>query len=168
MFLSSLDEVKNKTQGFEVGGNVTSQSHLILEVKAGSLAAEGQAYSDAVKERWPRKWRLRRRSTRHLPSMFRSPWRILDSMSVRLWAGAGCRGDLYEFCDDDGHLRCSGRCVWKECRALFMAVYHTMRATADTMHNLLISCGSQRRTGGANPRNMFVTLVCMIIDPRQQ
>jgi len=52
MFLSSLDEVKNKTLGFEVGGNdYLTKPFEVLEVKARVRSLlKAKAYSDAVKE----------------------------------------------------------------------------------------------------------------------
>src|SRR5260221_5710045 len=52
MFLSSLEEVQNKTRGFEVGANdYLTKPFEILEVKARVKALlKAKAYSDAVKE----------------------------------------------------------------------------------------------------------------------
>jgi len=52
MFLSSLEEVQNKTRGFEVGGNdYLTKPFEMLEVKARVRSLlKAKAYSDAVKE----------------------------------------------------------------------------------------------------------------------
>src|SRR5438034_10768715 len=53
MFLSALEEVKNKAQGFEVGGNdYLTKPFEVLEVKARVRSLlKAKAYSDAVKEK---------------------------------------------------------------------------------------------------------------------
>ena len=54
MFLSSLEDVKDKTRGFEVGGNdYLTKPFEILEVKARVRSLlKAKAYADAVRRRW--------------------------------------------------------------------------------------------------------------------
>src|SRR6185503_12157294 len=62
MFLSALEEVKNKAQGFEVGGNdYLVKPFEILEVKARVRSLlKAKAYSDAAKEKLASELRIAR------------------------------------------------------------------------------------------------------------
>jgi sigma-B regulation protein RsbU (phosphoserine phosphatase) len=62
MFLSSLEEVQNKTRGFEVGGNdYLTKPFEMLEVKARVRSLlKAKAYSDAVKEQMASELRIAR------------------------------------------------------------------------------------------------------------
>ena len=62
MFLSALEDVKNKTQGFEVGGNdYLTKPFEVLEVKARVRSLlKAKAYADAVREAMARDLRIAR------------------------------------------------------------------------------------------------------------
>src|SRR3954454_19272517 len=62
MFLSSLDEVTNKTRGFEVGANdYLTKPFEVLEVKARVRSLlKAKAYADAVREAMARDLRIAR------------------------------------------------------------------------------------------------------------
>ena len=62
MFLSSLEDVKDKTRGFEVGGNdYLTKPFEMLEVKARVQSLlKAKAYADAVKEAMARDLRIAR------------------------------------------------------------------------------------------------------------
>src|SRR3954468_9063232 len=62
MFLSSLEDVKNKAQGFEVGGNdYVTKPFEILEVKARVRSLlKAKAYADAIREAMARDLRIAR------------------------------------------------------------------------------------------------------------
>ena len=62
MFLSALEEVKNKAQGFEVGGNdYLTKPFEVLEVKARVRSLlKAKAYADAVREALARDLRIAR------------------------------------------------------------------------------------------------------------
>src|SRR5262245_124943 len=62
MFLSALEEVKNKAEGFEVGGNdYLVKPFEVLEVKARVRSLlKAKAYSDAVKEKMASELRIAR------------------------------------------------------------------------------------------------------------
>ena len=62
MFLSALEDVKNKAQGFEVGGNdYLTKPFEVLEVKARVRSLlKAKAYADAVREAMTRDLRIAR------------------------------------------------------------------------------------------------------------
>ena len=62
MFLSSLEDVKNKAQGFEVGGNdYLTKPFEVLEIKARVRSLlKAKAYADAVREAMARDLRIAR------------------------------------------------------------------------------------------------------------
>ena len=62
MFLSSLEDVKDKTRGFEVGGNdYLTKPFEVLEVKARVRSLlKAKAYADAVREAMARDLRIAR------------------------------------------------------------------------------------------------------------
>ena len=86
MFLSSLEDVQNKTRGFEVGANdyLTKPFHM-LEVKARVRSLlKAKAYSDAVKEQIASELRVARDiQMGMLPHEFTALNRPTASASVR-------------------------------------------------------------------------------------
>jgi len=175
MFLSSLEEVQNKTRGFEAGANdYLTKPFEMLEVKARVRSLlKAKAYADAVKEKIAYDLRIAREIQMG----------ILPPDVAAVAAGTGLEahailqpaqavgGDLYEVLrTSDGKLvivvgDVSGKGIPA---ALFMAVTMTLvRAMAretDQPEEIL------RRVSDAlvqqNPRNMFVTLLCATYDPR--
>lgn len=174
MFLSSLDEVQNKTQGFEVGGNdYLTKPFEVLEVKARVRSLlKAKAYSDAIKEKMAAELRIAK-EIQHgiLPANVSETTRGTNlDVSAVLESAREVGGDLYEVLRlDDGRVLVavgdvSGKGIPA---ALFMAVTTTLlRSMArqysrpeDIMRQVNDALASQ------NPRGMFVTLLCMIVDP---
>ncbi len=174
MFLSSLEEVKNKTLGFEVGGNdYLTKPFEILEVKARVRSLlKAKAYSDAVKERIAAELAIARDIQlgilpRDIAACVADAG--LDVCAI-LEPAREVGGDLYEVLRlDDGRLLVaigdvSGKGIPA---ALFMAVTTTLLRIMARQYRkpeeILLQVNDALAV--QNPRNMFVTLLCMIIDP---
>lgn len=175
MFLSSLDEVKSKTLGFEVGGNdYLTKPFEVLEVKARVRSLlKAKAYSDAVKEKMAAELRIAREiQLGILPSNVSSR---VEGMQMEVCAflepAREVGGDLYEVLRlDDGRLLVavgdvSGKGIPA---ALFMAVTTTLLRTLARQYRKPeeILYHVNEILVLQNPRNMFVTLLCMIVDPQ--
>lgn len=174
MFLSSLEEVRSKTIGFEVGGNdYLTKPFEILEVKARVRSLlKAKAYSDAVKEKIAAELAVARDiQLGILPSNIAE---ITANMNLDVCAvlepAREVGGDLYEVLRlPDGRLLVAvGDVSGKGIPAsLFMAVSTTLlRSMA---RHFAQPDEILRQVNDAlavqNPRGMFVTLICMIIDP---
>ena len=174
MFLSSLDEVQNKTLGFEVGGNdYLTKPFEVLEVKARVRSLlKAKAYSDAVKERLAAELRIAREiQLGILPSDVAA--RVRDTgleICAILEAAREVGGDLYEVLRlvDGRVLVAVGDVSGKGIpAALFMAVTTTLLRTMAQQF-----CAPEeiiRRVNDVlalqNPRGMFVTLICLVVAP---
>jgi sigma-B regulation protein RsbU (phosphoserine phosphatase) len=174
MFLSSLEEVKNKTLGFEVGGNdYLTKPFEVLEVKARVRSLlKAKAYSDAVKEKMAAELAIAREiQLGILPSNVAAA--VADTgldLCAILEPAREVGGDLYEVLRlDDGRLLIavgdvSGKGIPA---ALFMAVTTTLLRTMARQYRkpeeILLQVNDALAV--QNPRNMFVTLLCMIIEP---
>lgn len=174
MFLSSLDEVKNKTQGFEVGGNdYLTKPFEMLEVKARVRSLlKAKAYSDAVKEKIAAELAVAKDiQFGILPSNVAArvkgtPLEICAMLEPAREVG----GDLYEVLRlEDGRLLVaigdvSGKGIPA---ALFMAVTTTLLRTMARQYTkpeeILLQANNALSI--QNPRGMFVTMQCMIVDP---
>jgi sigma-B regulation protein RsbU (phosphoserine phosphatase) len=175
MFLSSLEEVQNKTLGFEVGANdYLTKPFEILEVKARVRSLlKAKAYSDAVKEKIASELRIAREiQLGILPS---------DIAATTMGAGIDIEtfleparevgGDLYEVLrTDDGRLvvaigDVSGKGIPA---ALFMAVTMTLVRTMGLRYREPdeIIFHVSEALARQNSRDMFVTLFCIVLDPR--
>jgi phosphoserine phosphatase RsbU/P len=174
MFLSSLEEVKSKTLGFEVGGNdYLTKPFEMMEVKARVRSLlKAKAYSDGVKERMAAELRIARDiQLGILPSDItgRVAGTNLDICAV-LEPAREVGGDLYEVLRlDDGRVLVavgdvSGKGIPA---ALFMAVTTTLLRTMARQHaqpeEILLRVNDA--LAAQNPRGMFVTLLCLIVDP---
>lgn len=174
MFLSSLEEVKSKTLGFEVGGNdYLTKPFEMLEVKARVRSLlKAKAYSDAVKEKMAAEMAIAREiqlgilPTSVAECVAGTPLEICAIMEPAREVG----GDLYEVLRlEDGRLfvaigDVSGKGIPA---ALFMAVATTLLRTI-AQHVQKPDEILQRVNEALllhNPRGMFVTIVCLIIDP---
>jgi sigma-B regulation protein RsbU (phosphoserine phosphatase) len=177
MFLSALEDVKNKAQGFEVGGNdYLTKPFEVLEVKARVRSLlKAKAYADAVREAMARDLRIAREIQMG----------ILPANLAAITKGTGLEvdavieparevgGDLYEV------LRISDRRVVVALgdvsgkgipAALFMAVAMTVLRTLarqiaepdEILRRLNDELVEQ------NPRGMFVTLQCLVFDLEQK
>jgi phosphoserine phosphatase RsbU/P len=173
MFLSSLEDVKDKTRGFEVGGNdYLTKPFEVLEVKARVRSLlEAKAYADAIREAMARDLRIAREIQMG----------ILPADLAAATSGSGLDvhaiiepaqkvgGDLYEV------LRASNDCIVVALgdvsgkgipAALFMAVAVTILRTlarhivdpAEILSRLNDELAKQ------NPRGMFVTMQCLVFD----
>lgn len=100
MFLSSLEEVKNKTRGFEVGGNdYLTKPFELLEVKARVRSLlKAKAYSDDVKERVTAELRVAREIQQ---SLFPKKPLKIPGFEVIGWCKPSTEtgGDYYDWCE---------------------------------------------------------------------
>jgi sigma-B regulation protein RsbU (phosphoserine phosphatase) len=175
MFLSSLEDVVNKTAGFEAGGNdYLTKPFEVLEVKARVRSLlKAKAYNDAAKEKMAHELRIAREiQLGILPADVSACTRGtgLDIQMI-MEPAEEVGGDLYDVLrlDEDRVVVVVGDVSGKGIpAALFMAVSTTLiRAIArqvDRPEEIL------RRVNDAltvqNPRGMFVTIFFAIFEPR--
>ncbi len=173
MFLSSLEDVKDKARGFEVGGNdYLTKPFEVLEVKARVRSLlKAKSYADAVREAAERDLRIAREiQTGLLPADV--PAQVsgtgLDVHAV-LEPAHQVGGDLYEVLrlDADRVLVAVGDVSGKGIpAALFMAVTMTllrsMARQGKTLEVILRELNDELLA--QNPRGMFVTLQCLVFD----
>jgi sigma-B regulation protein RsbU (phosphoserine phosphatase) len=149
MFLSALEEVKNKAQGFEVGGNdYLVKPFEVLEVKARVRSLlKAKAYSDAVKERMASELRIAREIQLG----------ILPADISAATRGTGLEVHALLEPAREGIPA-----------ALFMAVTMTLIRTLGmqflTPGEILQQVNDA--LAAQNPRNMFVTILCAVCEPR--
>ena len=173
MFLSALEDVKDKTRGFEVGGNdYLTKPFEVLEVKARVRSLlKAKAYADAIREAMARDLRIAREIQMG----------ILPADLAAVTSGSGLDvhaiiepaqkvgGDLYEVlrASDDRIVVALGDVSGKGIpAALFMAVAVTILRTlarhivdpAEILSRLNDELAKQ------NPRGMFVTMQCLVFD----
>jgi sigma-B regulation protein RsbU (phosphoserine phosphatase) len=173
MFLSSLEDVKDKTRGFEVGGNdYLTKPFEVLEVKARVHSLlKAKAYADAIKEAMARDLRIAREIQMGiLPADLAAATRgtTLD-VDALIEPARQVGGDLYEVLRADDHRvvvalgDVSGKGIPA---ALFMAVAVTVLRTLarhiaepdEILRRLNDELAEQ------NPRGMFVTIQCLVFD----
>jgi len=173
MFLSSLEDVKDKALGFEVGGNdYLTKPFEVLEVKARVRSLlKAKSYADAVKAAAERDLRIAREIQMGLlpanvPAMIDGS--RLDVHAV-LEPAQQVGGDLYEVLrlGPDRVLIAVGDVSGKGIpAALFMAVTMTLlRSLARQGYapeEILRKMNDELLA--QNPRSMFVTLQCLLID----
>ena len=173
MFLSSLEDVKNKTQGFEVGGNdYLTKPFDVLEVKARVRSLlKAKAYTDAIREAMARDLRIAREIQMGiLPADLAAATRNsgFDVHAV-IEPAREVGGDLYEVlrASDDRLILALGDVSGKGIPAsLFMAVTITVLRTlsrhiADPAEILM---RLNDELAARNPRGMFVTMQCLVVD----
>ena len=177
MFLSSLENVKDKAHGFEVGGNdYLTKPFEVLEIKARARSLlRAKAYADAVREAMARDLRVAREIQMGiLPADLDAVTKGsgLDVQAV-IEPARTVGGDLYEVLRAaDGRIvvalgDVSGKGV---SAALFMAVAMTVLRTLarqipepdEILRRLNDELLEQ------NPRGMFVTLQCLVFDLEKQ
>ena len=177
MFLSALEDVTNKTQGFEVGGNdYLTKPFEVLEVKARVRSLlKAKAYADAVREAMARDLRIAREIQMGiLPA---DPSVITKYTGLRVHAAIEpareVGGDLYEVLRTaaDRVVVALGDVSGKGIpAALFMAVVVTvLRTLARTIaepDEILRRLNDE--LAEQNPRGMFVTLQCLVFDLEKQ
>jgi sigma-B regulation protein RsbU (phosphoserine phosphatase) len=173
MFLSALEDVENKAQGFEVGGNdYLTKPFEVLEVKARVRSLlKAKAYADAVREAMARDLRIAREIQMGiLPA---DPAAVTKGTGLDVHAviepAREVGGDLYEVLrvSDDRVVVALGDVSGKGIpAALFMAVAVTVLRTLarqiaepdEILRRLNDELVEQ------NPRGMFVTLQCLVFD----
>jgi len=174
MFLSSLEDVKDKARGFEVGGNdYLTKPFEVLEVKARVRSLlKAKAYADAVKAAAERDLRIAREIQMgllpaDLPA--RTQGTGLDVHAL-LEPAQQVGGDLYEVLrlGNDRLLVAVGDVSGKGIpAALFMAVTMTLLRSMARQH--LAPDEILRRVNDElldqNARGMFVTLQCLLFEP---
>jgi phosphoserine phosphatase RsbU/P len=173
MFLSSLEDVKNKAQGFEVGANdYLTKPFEVLEVKARVRSLlKAKAYADAVREAMARDLRIAREIQMGiLPA---DPAAIVKGTALEVHAliepAREVGGDLYEVlrAAENRVVVALGDVSGKGIPAsLFMAVTVTVLRTLarqfrepdEILRRLNDELAEQ------NPRGMFVTMQCLVFD----
>lgn len=173
MFLSSLEDVTDKTRGFEAGGNdYLSKPFEMLEVKARVHSLlKAKAYADAIKEAMARDLRIAREIQMGiLPVDLAAATRGtgLEVQAV-IEPAKDVGGDLYEVlrAADDRVVVALGDVSGKGIpAALFMAVTVTvLRTLARTIaepDEILQRLNDE--LADQNPRGMFVTMQCLVFD----
>jgi sigma-B regulation protein RsbU (phosphoserine phosphatase) len=173
MFLSSLEDVANKAQGFEVGGNdYLTKPFEMLEVKARVRSLlKAKAYADAVREAMARDLRIAREIQMGILPV--DPSAITNGSGLDVYAvvepAREVGGDLYEVLrvSDKRIVVALGDVSGKGIpAALFMAVAVTVLRTLarqiaepdEILSRLNDELAEQ------NPRGMFVTLQCLVFD----
>jgi len=170
MFLSSLEDVKDKAKGFELGANdYLTKPFEILEVKARvNSLLKAKAYADAVKAAQERALTIAREiQLGLLPSDFgaRSAGTAWDVHAV-IEPARHVGGDLFEvlrLSEDRMVLAVGDVCGKGITAALFMAVAVTLLRTlarqCETPDELLRRLNDE--LAAQNPRGMFVTMACL-------
>jgi sigma-B regulation protein RsbU (phosphoserine phosphatase) len=173
MFLSALEDVRNKTQGFEVGGtDYLTKPFEVLEVKARVRSLlKAKLYADAVREAIARDLRIAREIQMgilpaDLPAVTRGT-RLDIHAAIEPARAVG--GDLYEVLRPSPNRivvalgDVSGKGIPA---ALFMAVTVTILRTLarqiDDPDEILRRLNDELVE--QNPRGMFVTLQCLVFD----
>ena len=173
MFLSSLEDVRDKARGFEAGGNdYLTKPFEVLEVKARVRSLlKAKAYADAVREAMNRDLRIAREIQMGLlPADLAGKTKGTGlQVAAMIEPAREVGGDLYEV------LRVSDRRIVVALgdvsgkgipAALFMAVAMTVLRTLareiaepdEILRRLNDELADQ------NPRGMFVTLQCLVFD----
>jgi phosphoserine phosphatase RsbU/P len=170
MFLSSLEDVKDKARGFELGANdYLTKPFEILEVKARvNSLLKAKAYADAVKAAQERDLTIAREiQLGLLPSDFavRAEGTGFDVHAV-IEPARHVGGDLFEalrVSEDRMVLAVGDVCGKGITAALFMAVAVTLLRTlarqCETPGEILRRLNDELEA--QNPRAMFVTMVCL-------
>jgi sigma-B regulation protein RsbU (phosphoserine phosphatase) len=173
MFLSSLEDVKDKTRGFEAGGNdYLTKPFEVLEVKARVRSLlKAKSYTDAVREAMARDLRIAREIQMGiLPTDLAAATSHSDvEVHAIIEPAQKVGGDLYEVlrASDDRLVVALGDVSGKGiAAALFMAVTVTVLRTlarhiidpAEILSRLNDELAQQ------NPRGMFVTMQCLVFD----
>lgn len=174
MFLSSLEEVQNKTRGFEAGANdYLTKPFEMLEVKARVRSLlKAKAYSDAVKEQIASELRVAREiQMGMLPHDFSA---LEQTYGVEFGAvlepAREVGGDLYGVCAaaKDRLVVFLGDVSGKGIPAsMFMvrAISLARLLARDIVEPELILARLNDELSVDNPSFMFVTFICAVYDP---
>ncbi len=173
IFLSSLEDVTNKAQGFEVGGNdYLTKPFEVLEVKARVRSLlKAKAYADAVREAMARDLRIAREiQMGFLPADLAAATQGTGlTVHAAIEPAREVGGDLYEVLrvSDQRVVVALGDVSGKGIpAALFMVVAVTVLRTLarqisepdEILRRLNDALAEQ------NPHGMFVTLQCLVFD----
>ena len=173
MFLSSLEDVANKAQGFEVGGNdYLTKPFEVLEVKARVRSLlKAKLYADAVRDAMTRDLRIAHEIQMgilpaDLPAIVKGSG--LDVHAI-IEPAREVGGDLYEVLrvSDQRVVVALGDVSGKGIpAAMFMAVAITVLRTLARQNlepdEILTRLNDE--LAEQNPRGMFVTLQCLVFD----
>jgi sigma-B regulation protein RsbU (phosphoserine phosphatase) len=177
MFLSALEDVSDKTRGFEVGGNdYLTKPFEVLEVKARVRSLlKAKLYADAVREAMARDLRIAREIQMGiLPADLGAATRG-TGLEVRalIEPAREVGGDLYEVLrvSDDRVVVALGDVSGKGIpAALFMAVAVTILRTlarqSGEPDEILMRLNDE--LAEQNPRGMFVTMQCLLFDLKER
>jgi len=173
MFLSSLEEVQNKTRGFEAGANdYLTKPFEMLEVKARVRSLlKAKAYSDAVKEQIASELRVAREIQMgmlpHDFSAFEQTYGV--EFGAVLEPAREVGGDLYGVCaaSRDRLVVFLGDVSGKGIPAsMFMvrAISLARLLARDVIAPELILARLNDELSADNPSYMFVTFLCAVFD----
>jgi phosphoserine phosphatase RsbU/P len=174
MFLSSLEEVQNKTRGFEAGANdYLTKPFEMLEVKARVRSLlKAKAYSDAVKEQMASELRVAREiQMGMLPSDFAA---VEQAYRIRLSAvlepAREVGGDLYGLCaaGPDRLVVFLGDVSGKGIPASMFMVRTISLAqllAREIAEPERILARLNNELAAENPSGMFVTFLCGVFEP---
>jgi sigma-B regulation protein RsbU (phosphoserine phosphatase) len=173
MFLSSLEDVKDKTRGFEAGGNdYLTKPFEILEVKARVRSLlKAKAYADAVREAMARDLAIAREIQMGILPTDLAAATSHSGLDVYAIVEPAQRvgGDLYEVlrASDDRLVVALGDVSGKGiAAALFMAIAVTVLRTL--ARHIADPAEMLRRLNDElaerNPHLMFVTIQCLVFD----
>jgi sigma-B regulation protein RsbU (phosphoserine phosphatase) len=175
MFLSSLEDVINKARGFEAGGNdYLTKPFEALEVQARVRSLlRAKAYADAVKEKLENELRIARDIQRGILPLDIAGPKAGTGLDIHalLEPAQQVGGDLYEVirAGPDRVVAVIGDVSGKGIpAALFMAVTTTLVRVfaADLERPEAILARVNDALTVQNPRDLFVTLCCAVIEPR--
>jgi sigma-B regulation protein RsbU (phosphoserine phosphatase) len=177
MFLSSLEEVQDKTRGFEAGANdYLTKPFEMLEVKARVRSLlKAKAYSDAVKEQIASELRVAREiQMGMLPHDFSAVEKVYGvSFGAVLEPAREVGGDLYGVCaaGPDRLLLFLGDVSGKGIPAsMFMvrAISLARLLARDIAEPERILARLNDELASDNPSGMFVTFLCAVFESRSR
>jgi len=177
MFLSSLEEVQNKTRGFEVGANdYLTKPFEMLEVKARVRSLlKAKAYNDAVKEQMASELRVAREiQMGMLPHDFAGVEQAYDvGFGAVLEPAREVGGDLYGICtaDPERLVIFLGDVSGKGIPAsMFMvrAITLARLLAREVIEPERILARLNDELAADNPSCMFVTFLCAVFEPRSR
>ena len=175
MFLSSLEEVQNKTRGFEAGANdYLTKPFDMLEVKARVRSLlKAKAYSDAVKEQIASELRVAREiQMGMLPHNFAGVEQAYGvGFSAVLEPAREVGGDLYGVCaaGPERLVIFLGDVSGKGIPAsIFMvrAITQARLLSREITEPERILARLNDELAADNPSGMFVTFLCAVFEPR--
>ena len=177
MFLSALEDVNDKTRGFEVGGNdYLTKPFEVLEVKARVRSLlKAKLYADAVREAMARDLRIAREIQMGILPADLGAATKGTGLEVRavIEPAREVGGDLYEVVrvSNDRVVVALGDVSGKGIpAALFMAVAVTILRTLARQSaepdEILMRLNDE--LAEQNPRGMFVTMQCLLFDLKER